>query len=117
MQTSTKTLADGKLELTVIKFEAMRGFTLLGRLQQPGAQQDPGFLREILSSSYVIRTDEQGNKEKIDLNGDAAINKAFRGCSMMALMDAQAFALEVNFGDFFAEAGARVQAKAASANP
>lgn len=112
----SKALANGKIELTVIKFPSMQGFTMLGKMQQPGAQQDPQFMREMLALSYVIRLDDQGRKEKIDLGGgDAAINKAFRDCSVMALIEAQNFAMEVNFQDFFDDAQRKMEEAKASA--
>lgn len=111
----TITLADGKIELTVIKFETMRGFEMLGKMEASGAQKDPAFLRAMLSGSLVIRHDDKGNKESISLGaGDSAINKAFRGCSLAVLIEAQNFAMEVNFADFFADAERKMAAKRAA---
>lgn len=105
----TVTLADGLLELTVVKFGAMRGFEMLGRMQKDGAQQDPAFLRDMLKNAFVIRADDKGQKESISLGaGDPAIDKAFRGCSLAVLIEAQNFAMEVNFGDFFADAARKI---------
>lgn len=116
MQHKSKTLADGKIELTVIKFGSMQGFTMLGKMQAPGSQQDPAFLVGMLASSYVIRTDEHGYKEKIELgHGAASIDKAFRDCSIMVLIEAQNFALEVNFEDFFVDAARKVKEQEAAA--
>lgn len=116
---NTKTLANGALELTVIKFGAMRNFTMLGKMQAPGAQQDPEFMRAILASSFIVRVDEKGQREKVDLGGgDIAIDKAFRGHSIMVLIEAQNFAMEVNFGDFFADAARKVaERQALAADP
>lgn len=110
----TITLADGLLELTVVKFGSIRGFEMLGRMQKDGAQQDVAFLRDMLKNAFVIRTDDKGQKESISLGaGDAAIDKAFRGCSLAILIEAQNFAMEVNFADFFADAERKIAARQA----
>jgi hypothetical protein len=69
---------------------------------------DPEALaREILESTTVIQDNRQ-----IPLNTTAMIDLVFSGATM-SLLKVMAFALEVNFGDFFAAAAAQKEALAA----
>lgn len=112
--TQTKELDHGALALTVVKFEAMKAYEMLGRLQEPGARTDPKFLRDMLANSSIVR-DENGSKVNISLSGDAQINRAFRGHGVSLMVEALGFAIDVNFADFFVAAEAKLAERAAAA--
>jgi hypothetical protein len=57
---------------------------------------------DLFKTCAIIKTDEKGDPYKQELNGVKAINNAFRGHSIKCMFKAMSFALEVNFGDFFA---------------
>lgn len=113
--TQSKTLADGKCTLTVVKFEPMKAYEMLGRLQEPGAKTDPKFLRDMLANSSVVREDDKGQAVNITLaQGDAAINRAFRGLGCAVMVEALGFAIDVNFADFFVAAEAKLAERTAA---
>lgn len=115
--TQSKTLADGRLELTVVKFEPMKAYEMLGRMNELGvrARTDPKFLRDMLANSSVVRDDDKGTRINISLaGGDKAINQAFRGYGCAVMVEALGFAIDVNFEDFFAAAEAKLVERAAA---
>lgn len=113
--TQTKALGSGgELELTVVRFEAMKAYEMLGRLQEPGARTDPKFLRDMLGNSSIVREDDKGQRVNISLTGDVAINRAFRGHGVALMVEALGFAIDVNFSDFFVAAEAKLAERAAA---
>lgn len=60
---------------------------------------------DLLRSCTCIRPDDAGERERHDLLDVKRINRAFRG-NLKAMLLAMKFAIEVNFGDFFAASAA-----------
>lgn len=71
---------------------------------------------ESLSCTSVVRVDDAGKKFNTDLTSVKAINKAFAG-NLKAMLLTIKFALEVNFGDFFAGSGVGESAEIPTPSP
>jgi hypothetical protein len=123
--TDTLLAKDGtRFEITTVKFEPVTAYLLLakiGRLLVPavlastrGAAGDmdavfdqltpelaQAALVDSLASTSVVRPDDNGKLEKIDLVNIREINRAFRGGYLREMMLAMKHSLAFNYQDLF----------------